>query len=197
MERGKIERGLILRNEKANEQYTTQFLTRCKPQKSTNLLLFDPKFLWGLTVQFFIIVSLYGEEGRGFFSVRDNVLGHMQQGGSPSPFDRNLGTKMAAKAFGWILETAEAGLVDGKVVTSSKESAVLLGLRTRVYQFQVLSPRPLASQSYFKMNWNFQPVEELKNETDFTYRRFKKQWWLQVLTTFTPFKGKHEQELFF
>jgi 6-phosphofructokinase 1 len=43
--------------------------------------------------------SLYSEEGRGVFTVRNNVLGHMQQGGSPSPFDRNLGTKMAAKAF--------------------------------------------------------------------------------------------------
>jgi hypothetical protein len=28
MERGKIERGLILRNEKANDEYTTDFLTR-------------------------------------------------------------------------------------------------------------------------------------------------------------------------
>jgi len=61
----------------------------------------------------------------------------MQQGGSPSPFDRNLGTKMAAKAFGWILETAEGALINGKVVTTSKDTAVLLGLRTRVYQFQV------------------------------------------------------------
>ena len=48
---------------------------------------------------FMFFDSLYGEEGRGIFTVRNNVLGHMQQGGSPSPFDRNLGTKMAAKAF--------------------------------------------------------------------------------------------------
>lgn len=132
IDRGKIERGLILRNEKANEQYSTEFLT-----------------------------SLYSEEGRGVFTVRNNVLGHMQQGGSPSPYDRNLGTKMAAKAFNWIVEKAEANLSsEGKVVTSDRDSAVLLGLRTRQYQFQ--------------------PVQNLKDETDFTYRRFKKQWWLQM-----------------
>ena len=26
----------------------------------------------------------------------------------------------------------------------------------------------------------FQPVQNLKDETDFTFRRFKKQWWLQM-----------------
>ena len=41
--------------------------------------------------------------------------------------------------FSWIVEKAEANLTDGKVVTSDKDSAVLLGLRTRQYQFQVTS----------------------------------------------------------
>ena len=26
----------------------------------------------------------------------------------------------------------------------------------------------------------FQPVQNLKDETDFKFRRFKKQWWLQM-----------------
>ena len=46
----KIQTGLILRNEKANLEYTTQNLTR-----------------------------IYSEEGKGVFTVRHNVLGHMQQ----------------------------------------------------------------------------------------------------------------------
>ena len=50
MELGKIQRGLIMRNEKANSEYTTEFL-----------------------------YSMFAEEGRDFFSVRKNVLGHMQQ----------------------------------------------------------------------------------------------------------------------
>ncbi|KFP07861.1 6-phosphofructokinase, muscle type, partial [Calypte anna] len=68
-----VKRGLVLRNEKCNENYTMDF-----------------------------IYSLYSEEGKGVFDCRKNVLGHMQQGGTPTPFDRNFGTKMGAKAVAWI-----------------------------------------------------------------------------------------------
>ena len=75
LDAGKVERGLILRNEKCNDNYSTDFLYR-----------------------------LFAEEGKGKFSTRSNVLGHMQQGGYPSPFDRNFGTKMAAKANLWMID---------------------------------------------------------------------------------------------
>ncbi|CAB1326090.1 unnamed protein product [Coregonus sp. 'balchen'] len=65
-----IQRGLVLRNENSNENFTTDFINQ-----------------------------LYSEEGKGVFDCRKNVLGHMQQGGAPSPFDRNFGTKIAAKAI--------------------------------------------------------------------------------------------------
>jgi 6-phosphofructokinase 1 len=57
-----VQRGLILRNESANSNYNTEFMQR-----------------------------LFSEEGKGLFSCRMNIIGHMQQGGSPTPFDRNLG----------------------------------------------------------------------------------------------------------
>jgi len=57
------------RNEHASNNYTTDFIER-----------------------------LFSEEGHGVFTCRKNVLGHMQQGGVPSVFDRNYGTKLAAKA---------------------------------------------------------------------------------------------------
>ena len=47
---------------------------------------------------------MYTEEGKDRFTVRDNVLGHSQQGGTPSPFDRNVATKMAAKTVNWLIE---------------------------------------------------------------------------------------------
>ena len=132
MELGTIQRGLIMRNEKANNEYTTEFL-----------------------------YSLFSEEGRDFFSVRKNVLGHMQQGGTPSPFDRNLGTKMASKATNWMVEMAEGNLnPEGKVVTNGPDSAVLLGLR------RAANP--------------FTPVQDLVDDADFVYRRPKKQWWMQM-----------------
>ena len=66
------------RNELANHNYTTDFITR-----------------------------LFAEEGYPVFTTRMNVLGHMQQGGYPSPFDRNYGTKMAAKGVEWLAEMIE------------------------------------------------------------------------------------------
>uniref|UniRef100_A0A8B9KP36 6-phosphofructokinase type B n=1 Tax=Astyanax mexicanus TaxID=7994 RepID=A0A8B9KP36_ASTMX len=64
-----IQRGLVLRNEKSHKHYTTDF-----------------------------IYNLYSAEGKGVFDCRVNVLGHLQQGGAPSPFDRNFGTKLGVRA---------------------------------------------------------------------------------------------------
>ena len=60
---------------------------------------------------------------------------NFQQGGSPSPFDRNLATTLASTATRWIVEKAEANVTDGKVVTGDKDSAVLLGLCRRAKLF--------------------------------------------------------------
>ena len=65
------------------------------------------------------------------FTARKNVLGHMQQGGYPSPFDRNMATKMALKAYRWIKEQVESNIKgDGTMMADKKTSAVLLGMRT-------------------------------------------------------------------
>uniref|UniRef100_A0A665XG54 6-phosphofructokinase n=1 Tax=Echeneis naucrates TaxID=173247 RepID=A0A665XG54_ECHNA len=126
-----IQRGLVLRNENCNENFTTDF-----------------------------IYQLYSEEGRGVFDCRMNVLGHMQQGGAPSPFDRNFGTKVAAKAVQWISRTLKDSYKGGRVFTSSEDTACLLGMRRRALVFQ--------------------PVSQLRDETDFVHRIPKEQWWLKL-----------------
>nr|XP_009682258.1 PREDICTED: ATP-dependent 6-phosphofructokinase, platelet type isoform X3 [Struthio camelus australis] len=126
-----IQRGLVLRNENSNENYTTDF-----------------------------IYQLYSEEGKGVFDCRKNVLGHMQQGGAPSPFDRNFGTKISAKAMQWISKKLKETYRKGKVFANTDDSVCLLGIRRR--------------------NLVFQPVAELKNETDFIHRIPKEQWWLKL-----------------
>uniref|UniRef100_UPI003AABBBF4 ATP-dependent 6-phosphofructokinase, platelet type-like isoform X7 n=1 Tax=Centroberyx gerrardi TaxID=166262 RepID=UPI003AABBBF4 len=126
-----IQRGLVLRNESCNENFTTDF-----------------------------IYQLYSEEGRGVFDCRKNVLGHMQQGGAPSPFDRNFGTKIAAKAMQWITKTLKESYKGGKVFANSEDTACLLGMRRRAMVFQ--------------------PVSQLRDETDFVHRIPKEQWWLKL-----------------
>ncbi|XP_076827199.1 ATP-dependent 6-phosphofructokinase, platelet type isoform X1 [Brachyhypopomus gauderio] len=126
-----IQRGLVLRNENSNVNYTTDF-----------------------------IYQLYSEEGKGVFDCRKNVLGHMQQGGAPSPFDRNFGTKIAAKAMQWISKKLQESYRQGRVFANTDESACLLGMRRRALVFQ--------------------PVTQLKDQTDFIHRIPKEQWWLKL-----------------
>ncbi|XP_041824073.1 ATP-dependent 6-phosphofructokinase, platelet type isoform X5 [Melanotaenia boesemani] len=126
-----IQRGLVLRNENSNENYTTDF-----------------------------IYQLYTEEGKGVFDCRKNVLGHMQQGGAPSPFDRNFGTKISARAMQWLSQRLVETFRRGRVFANSEDSCCLLGMRARALVFQ--------------------PVVQLKEETDFIHRIPKEQWWLKL-----------------
>ncbi|XP_055848219.1 ATP-dependent 6-phosphofructokinase isoform X3 [Episyrphus balteatus] len=127
-----VQRGLILRNEKASDNYNTDFIHR-----------------------------LYTEEGKGLFSCRMNILGHMQQGGSPTPFDRNMGTKMAAKCVDWFIDQFKKNtLPDGTIKCEGNDSACLLGIVRRQYKFT--------------------PLADLITETNFEQRIPKKQWWLKL-----------------
>uniref|UniRef100_A0A8C6UM31 Phosphofructokinase, platelet b n=2 Tax=Neogobius melanostomus TaxID=47308 RepID=A0A8C6UM31_9GOBI len=126
-----IQRGIVLRNENCNENFSTDFM-----------------------------YQLYSEEGRGVFDCRKNILGHMQQGGAPSPFDRNFSTKIAAKAMQWITRSLKESFKGGRVFANSEDTACLLGMRRRALVFQ--------------------PVSHLQEETDFVHRIPKEQWWLKL-----------------
>uniref|UniRef100_A0A8C0JAY5 Phosphofructokinase, liver type n=1 Tax=Chelonoidis abingdonii TaxID=106734 RepID=A0A8C0JAY5_CHEAB len=126
-----IQRGLVLRNEKCHEHYTTEFL-----------------------------YNLYSSEGRGIFDCRINVLGHLQQGGAPTPFDRNYGTKLGVKAMLWMSEKLQEAYRKGRVFANSADSACVIGLRKKMVAFS--------------------PVTELKKVTDFEHRLPQEQWWLNL-----------------
>ncbi|XP_036396159.1 ATP-dependent 6-phosphofructokinase, liver type-like [Megalops cyprinoides] len=124
-----IQRGLVLRNEKSSEHYTTDF-----------------------------IHNLYSAEGKGVFDCRVNVLGHLQQGGAPTPFDRNFGTKVGVKSVLWITEKMAETFRNGHVFANSPDTACVLGMIRKMLTFS--------------------PVTELKDQTDFKHRMPKEQWWL-------------------
>jgi 6-phosphofructokinase 1 len=65
--------GLLIRNERANEVYDTAFMA-----------------------------TLFEEEGGELFDVRQAILGHMQQGGDPTPYDRILATRFAALSIEYL-----------------------------------------------------------------------------------------------
>ncbi|KAL4635662.1 ATP-dependent 6-phosphofructokinase, liver type isoform X1 [Arapaima gigas] len=126
-----IQRGLVLRNEKSHEHYSTEF-----------------------------IHSLYSAEGKGVFDCRVNVLGHLQQGGTPTPFDRNYGTKLGVKAVQWITEKMKETYREGRVFANAADSACVVGMRRKVLTFS--------------------PVMELKAQTDFEHRMPKEKWWFNL-----------------
>lgn len=92
--------GLIIRGEHADRVFTTPFL-------------------W----------ALFSKEGGESFDVRQAILGHLQQGGDPSPFDRIYATRFAARSIEYLIEqagsggraSAMAGLVSGKVAFTPLE----------------------------------------------------------------------------
>uniref|UniRef100_A0A3Q0QW18 6-phosphofructokinase n=1 Tax=Amphilophus citrinellus TaxID=61819 RepID=A0A3Q0QW18_AMPCI len=126
-----VQRGLILRNEKCHENYTTDFIHR-----------------------------LYSSEAKGIFDCRVNVLGHLQQGGAPSPFDRNFGTKLGVRSIDWLSEKLTENYRQGRVFANSPETACVIGLNRKVISFT--------------------PVTELKEITDFEHRMPKDEWWLKL-----------------
>jgi 6-phosphofructokinase 1 len=67
--------GLMIRNEDANPIYTSDFIS-----------------------------ALFEEEGGDLFDVRQSILGHLQQGGNPSPFDRNQATRFATRGIEYLIE---------------------------------------------------------------------------------------------
>ncbi len=71
---------LMIRNEQANPIYSTSFMC-----------------------------ALFEEEGGDLFEVRQAILGHLQQGGNPSPFDRVQATRLAVKCIEYLIDQTGRG----------------------------------------------------------------------------------------
>jgi len=115
--------GLIIRNEDANPTYTTSFMS-----------------------------SLLEEESGGVFAVRESILGHLQQGGDPSPFDRIQATRLARRCVGYLIEQAAA----------ERPVGAFIGMEAGHTQFH--------------------PLEDMPRMMDAPNRRPKQQWWLGLRT---------------
>jgi 6-phosphofructokinase 1 len=101
--------GLIVRSERADPYYTTDFLTR-----------------------------LFEKESGDLFDVRRCVLGHTQQGGRPSPFDRIQATRLTARALAYLIEQSANDLAP----------AVCIGRKAGQIQFTSLSYFPDLVESH-------------------------------------------------
>jgi 6-phosphofructokinase 1 len=96
------------------------------------------------------MAALFEEEGAPHFEVRQAILGHLQQGGSPSPFDRIWATRLAAHAVDFLAEQAGQGSAAG----------VMLGMRAG--------------------DIDLVPLEDFNRLVDHDHQRPKHQWWLEL-----------------
>ncbi|HYN30456.1 MAG TPA: 6-phosphofructokinase [Dermatophilaceae bacterium] len=98
-----------------------------------------------------VVGTIFQAEARGLYDVRRVVLAHIQQGGDPSPFDRVLATRFAARAIDRLAERLEEG-----------SSAVeMLGLQDGALDFT--------------------PMSRIDEVVDWEVHRPKDQWWLGLL----------------
>jgi 6-phosphofructokinase 1 len=79
--------GLIIRNEYANKVYSTGFMC-----------------------------ALFEEEGGELFEVRQSILGHLQQGGDPTPFDRIQATRLARRCIDYLVDQCDQRKTDGAFI---------------------------------------------------------------------------------
>lgn len=112
---------LVLINEQASEYYNREFLA-----------------------------SVFEAESGGIYDVRNAALGHLQQGGAPSPYDRLLATRLVHHALSQLADQFEVGSKD----------AVYIGMTGNAIETRTVDHMPE----------DFDPVA----------RRPRRQWWLEL-----------------
>ena len=117
--------GLMIRTEAANRTYSTNFMR-----------------------------ALFDEESSDLFEVRQAILGHLQQGGNPTPFDRIMATRLAAKCLAFIEKQ-----IDQQAQAGESQSACI-GLQGGKFDFTSL--------------------EDIPRLMDKRYGRPKIQWWMDL-----------------
>jgi 6-phosphofructokinase 1 len=113
--------GLMIRNEKAGGLYDSSFIS-----------------------------TLFEQAGGDLFDVRQAILGHIQQGGNPSPFDRIQATRLASQSIEFLLSE----------VTKPNPAAAMIGLRGGEIEFTSIYDFPRLIEPGFQ--------------------RAKDQWWLRL-----------------
>ncbi|RMH68379.1 MAG: 6-phosphofructokinase [Gemmatimonadetes bacterium] len=113
--------GLVIRNENAHNLYNTNFM-----------------------------MALFEEEGGDLFDVRQAILGHLQQGGNPTPVDRIRATEMVVKCVDYLLQE----------VGKPNPQSAFIGLQNEEFVFFNL--------------------EDFPRMVDTKFQRPKVQWWMEM-----------------
>jgi 6-phosphofructokinase 1 len=94
--------------------------------------------------------ALFEEEGGDVFDVRPAILGHLQQGGDPSPFDRIQATRLASLCLDYLIDQCNQKGIN----------CAFIGLQ--------------------KGQTRFHDMQDFERMIDSKHERPKEQWWLEL-----------------
>ncbi|GJJ72281.1 6-phosphofructokinase 1 [Entomortierella parvispora] len=120
-----------------------------------------------------IVSAIIKEEGHQQFDSRTAILGHIQQGNSPSPLDRVRAMRLAICSIDFIEEHACAG-------SSASSTASHVSTGPAVYN---KDPESIAVAGIQGSNVSFTSVEGLLKDTDLKNRKPAQTWWMDYKRT--------------
>jgi 6-phosphofructokinase 1 len=108
-----FKKALIIRNEQCSPMYDMPFMQAVFEQEGTR-------------------------RNEVSYTVRNSVLGHLQQGNRPTPYDRVRAARLASATVDFVMENLGKAASDGLVYTDAKESAVMAGAHEHAVVFTPL-----------------------------------------------------------
>ncbi|KAJ2709904.1 6-phosphofructokinase, alpha subunit, partial [Coemansia spiralis] len=122
-----------------------------------------------------MIAKIYEAESGGFYGARTSVLGHLQQGGTPSPLDRCRAHTMAVDTINWLQQRCwEAMEVPNEDNVRLPADKLKRKYFPRVY---ANTPDTAVLIGVIGSEVRFTPIEDLVAQTDFTRRVPRENWW--------------------
>lgn len=97
-----------------------------------------------------LLADVFAQESHGLYDVRESVIGHVQQGGNPTAFDRLMATRLVTNAMQVLVDELVAGTARGHYV----------GLVNGEFRDS--------------------PLAHMNDELDLVNRRPRDQWWLRL-----------------
>ncbi|KAJ2163016.1 6-phosphofructokinase, alpha subunit [Coemansia sp. RSA 552] len=122
-----------------------------------------------------MIAKIYDAESSGFYGARTSVLGHLQQGGTPSPLDRCRANTMAVDSINWLQSRCwEAMEIPNENNIRLPAAQLKRKYFPRVYSN---SDDTAAVIGVVGSEVRFTPIKDLVAHTDFGRRVPRTIWW--------------------
>jgi 6-phosphofructokinase 1 len=118
-----------------------------------------------------VISSILKEEGKGLFDSRSAVLGHLQQGGIPSPLDRIRATRLTVNCVDWLQDICFKSIEE-----NNKKSSNLSDIRTPTVFTKDESTACVIG--ICGADIKITPILDLLAETNLNKRKGTNEWWL-------------------